>query len=327
MAMRMGVRDYLDKNHDLDKATFVGAVKKQIDRIRPARREKRFNQGLATFRATLEQVLPLVQAATALQDPVPLPAAIRSLFLFLQQATGARDGVLLVHSYDSTRQPEQVCLAYDVQGQLLSGTLVPFSRSLAGSVVSMQEPHAMDRLDRLAEAGIELQPFERGHRTVLAAPLSLTPGLHVVLELFDKKGPGSETVPFDSADRKLARASAEFGSDILRGALAERQTQRILFDAVAAALRAGDEVAASLHVNPHTGPETLSPPEVLERLEIGFRSGTTNNIDANATLRLAEAIRLLALHYGPRAVEHCIRLMEDLRGVLDEVTGGGEART
>src|SRR5499427_3449638 len=34
-AMRMGVRDYLDKNHDLSKDTFLHAVRRQLDQIRP----------------------------------------------------------------------------------------------------------------------------------------------------------------------------------------------------------------------------------------------------------------------------------------------------
>jgi DNA-binding NtrC family response regulator len=40
-AMRMGVRDYLDKNQDLDRGTFLLAVRRQLERIRPARRERR----------------------------------------------------------------------------------------------------------------------------------------------------------------------------------------------------------------------------------------------------------------------------------------------
>src|SRR3954447_18522878 len=46
-AMRMGVRDYLDKNQDLDRATFLRSVGRQLDRIRPARRERRLHQSLA----------------------------------------------------------------------------------------------------------------------------------------------------------------------------------------------------------------------------------------------------------------------------------------
>src|SRR5260221_2902850 len=37
-AMRMGVRDYLDKNHDLNRGTFLHAARLQLGRIRPAKR-------------------------------------------------------------------------------------------------------------------------------------------------------------------------------------------------------------------------------------------------------------------------------------------------
>src|SRR5437763_111563 len=45
-AMRMGVRDYLDKNQDLNRASFLNAVRKQLERIRPAKRERRLHQSL-----------------------------------------------------------------------------------------------------------------------------------------------------------------------------------------------------------------------------------------------------------------------------------------
>jgi ActR/RegA family two-component response regulator len=327
MAMRMGVRDYLDKNHDLDRTTFLRAVRKQLDRIRPARREKRINQELAGFRASIEQILPLVQTAAALNDPVPLPAAIRSLFRFLHRATGASAGVLLVHSYDAGRQPEQITRVYDDAAQLIDGPMVPFARSLAGSVVSLQEPHVMTGLERGSEAGIELQPFERGRRTVLAAPLSVAPGLQVVLELFDKQGHDGKPATFDDADRQLARSAADFGSDLLRQALAERQTHRVLSDAVAAALRASEDVSRTLHTDGESLPEAPAP-EVLASLDAGLRESAAGAIDAASTLRLAEAIRVLALRYGTRAVDHCTRMVADLRGLLDEVSGSeGEARS
>src|SRR5216683_3076384 len=93
-AMRMGVRDYLDKNQDLDQSTFLKAVRRQLDRIRPARRERQLHERLVAFRAAVEKVLPLVQASAALNDPVPLPEAVGNLFRFLLRTTGARDGVL-----------------------------------------------------------------------------------------------------------------------------------------------------------------------------------------------------------------------------------------
>jgi two-component system nitrogen regulation response regulator NtrX len=195
-AMRMGVRDYLDKNQDLDRSTFLKAVRRQLERIRPARRAKRLHRELMAFRATVEKVLPLVQAAAALHDPLPLPAAIGNLFRFLMRTTGARDGVFLVRDYDPERQPAEICRAYDSKGQRLDVALVAFARSLAGSAISIQKPSLMDHLDRAASAGnLELQPFERGRRSLLAAPMNVAPGVQAVLELFDKQTPPSPPTP------------------------------------------------------------------------------------------------------------------------------------
>jgi two-component system, NtrC family, nitrogen regulation response regulator NtrX len=316
-AMRMGVRDYLDKNQDLDRTTFLKAVRRQLERIRPARRAKRLHQGSIAFRSAVEKALPLVQAAAALHDPVPLPAAVGNLFRFLLRTTGARDGVLLVRSYEAERQPAEICRAYDTNGQLLEVPLVPFARSLAGSVASMQKPSVMERLDQAANAGnLELQPFERGRRSLLAAPLSVAPGLQAVLELFDK---GEGVDGFTEADRQLTAAAADFGTEMLRQALAERQMHRVLFDAIEAALGASDSMAQSLH-GEAPRPDDPPPAAVLEQLREGLHDGAAP-VDADATLRLAEAIRVLAVRYGPSAVTHCIGLVESLRQLLDEMTG------
>jgi ActR/RegA family two-component response regulator len=319
-AMRMGVRDYLDKNQDLDRNTFLKAVRRQLERIRPARRARRLHQQLIAFRSAVEKILPLVQAAAALHDPVPLPAAVSNLFRFLLRTTGARDGVLLVRSYDADRQPAEVCRAYDAKGELLEVDLVPFARSLAGSAASLQQPCDMavsDVVDGLDN--VELQPFERGRFALLAAPLDIAPGLQAVIELFDKEPAGIRDSGFTEADLQLAAAVADFGAEMLRQSLAERQTHRVLFDAVEAALGASDSMAESLH-GAAPRPETPPPESVMAELREGLDTGG-DPIDAGATLRLAEAIRVLALRHGPSAVDHCIRLLESLRQLLDEATG------
>ncbi|MGH7172459.1 MAG: response regulator [Gemmataceae bacterium] len=313
-AMRMGVRDYLDKNQDLDRTTFLKAVRCQLDRLRPTRRAKQLHQELLAFRSAVEKVLPLVQAAAALHDPVPLPAAVGNLFRFLLRTTGASEGVLLVRSYDAGRQPAEICRAYDTNGQRLEGPLVPFARSLAGSAASMQKPSQMERLDEAALAGnLELQSFERGRRSLLAAPLSIAPGLQAVLELFDKTSGG-----FTETDRQFAAAAADFGTDMLRQALAERQMHRVLFDAIEAALGASDSMAQSL-AGAAPRPEDPPPAAVLQRLREGLHE-SGEAMDADATLRLAESIRVLAVRHGSSAVQHCIRLVESLRQLLDEMT-------
>src|SRR5262249_29565178 len=161
-------------------------------------------------------------------------------FRFLLRSTGARDGVLLVRDYDPGRQPAELCRAYDVQGETLSAPLVPFSRSLAGAAASMGQAHLLNRPGE-SPLGVELQAFERGRRSLLVAPLTSAPGLQVIVELFDKPGEG-----FAESDRQLVTAAADFGGEVLRHALAERQTHRALFEAIDAALRAGDSLSATL---------------------------------------------------------------------------------
>src|SRR5262249_9224553 len=187
-AMRMGVRDYLDKNQDLNRNTFLAAVRRQLERIRPAKRERQLHRSLVAFREAVEKVLPLVQSAAALNDPCPLPEAIGSLFRFLMRSTSARDGVLIVRGYDAGRNPAEMVRVYGSEGQPLGEASVPFARSIAATVVSLQDPCAMDRLDQTAASGsMELQPFERGRRSLLAVALPVAAGIQVVLELFDKQ--------------------------------------------------------------------------------------------------------------------------------------------
>jgi hypothetical protein len=67
--------------------------------------------------------------------------------------------------------------------------------------------------------------------------------------------------------------------------------------------------------------EQPPPPQVLDQLRAGLRASGGDNAAAESSLRLAEAIRVLALKHGQPALEHCLRLVENLRGLLDQLTG------
>lgn len=309
-AMRMGVRDYLDKNHDLSRETFLRAVTRQLEQIRPAKRTRQLQQSLLAFRAAVEKVLPLVQSAAALNDPVPLPDAVRALVRFLIRATGAHTGLLLVRHYDAAREPAEVCRAYDAAGQALPEPPVPFARSVAGSAVSLGQSCVMNDLAQTG-AALELQPFERGRRRLLAVPLAVAPGTQVVIELFDKEDPG-----FTPHDQHFAQAAAELGTELLRQALGQRQTHQLLLDAVAAALGASDQVAQSLR------PEQPPPAQVLEQLRAGLQESAGSAAEAGLSVELAEAIRVLAAQHGRPALEHCLRLVGSVGHLLEAITGG-----
>jgi ActR/RegA family two-component response regulator len=307
-ALRMGVRDYLDKNQDLNRDTFLASVRKQLSKIVPAKRHRELHASLAAFRGAVEKVLPLVQSAAALNDPVPLPRAVAGLADFLRRVTGAAGAVLLLR-HAPPDGPETV-RAYGADGEPLDVELVPFARSLAATAASLGEPSAMNDLAGAGAAAVEFQPFERGRTSLLAVPLAVGPGMAAVLELFDRPG------GFRDDERRLAAAAAEIGAELLRQALADRQARRTLFDAVAAALEATQAVADG-----PTAPEAPPPPAVLERLRADLQTGVAPAVEAESALRLAEAVRGLAVRHGPAAVEHCLRVVESVRRMLDEIGG------
>jgi len=315
-ALRMGVRDYLDKNQDLNRDTFLASVRKQLERIVPAKRQRAFNQSLKEFRTAVEKILPLVQATSALNNPVPLPQAITSLFRFVLRTTGAIDGVLLVR-YHPDGPTDEEYLAFDANGVALNSPLAPFANTIAATAVSMQEPCVMNRLDEMA-GSVEFQPFEKNRKSVLAAPLQVGPGLHVVMELFDKQ--------FTDDDRRIALAAADFGGEILRQALSERQNHEMLFNAIEAALQATDKLTAAPLL---AEPQLEQPPskEVLDTLRQGLAQAVEPAVDSETSLQLAEAVRVLAVRHGPAAVQHCVRLVQDLRKLLDAVTGQDDRLT
>jgi hypothetical protein len=130
---------------------------------------------------------------------------------------------------------------------------------------------------------------------------------------------------FNEDDHRLVRAAADFGAEMLRQALAQRQMHQILLDAVAAALKASDTVAQSLPSTAEERREQPPPRAVLDQLREGLSATAGAPVAADDTLRLVEAIRVLALRHGVPAVNHCIRLVENLSVLLDTVTGTGEA--
>ena len=308
-ALRMGVRDYLDKNQDLTRETFVQSVAHQLDGIHPTKRQRELNQTLAEFREAIEGVLPIIRTSAAFNDPVPLPEAIKSLLRFLIQVTGATDGVLFVRHLSASGT--ETCAAYGRTGEALAMPTVQFSHSLAASVVSHQEPMVIQGDALQNDSSVELMEFERGRQAILATPLSVGPGISVVLELFDKPAPG-----FTDADRALLISSEEIGADLLRQALAERQTHRLLFDAVDAALKATSGVTDLL-----SGSREQSREDILQRLREGMDDDANAIASPDTTLQLVEAVRALALRHGSLAIDYCIHIVQDLRKLLDGMTG------
>lgn len=312
-AMRMGVRDYFEKTQkDLTRERFLASVQKQLDQIRPAKRERLLHAQLQTFRETIEKVLPLVESTSAMNDPLPLPEAISSLFRFLMQTTNAKDGIMFARSYDATREPAEICRAFDPYGETLNVDLLPFSQSLAGAVISMGEAYLLTDLKNGNSASMQFQSFEQDRDSALIAPLTNGASLQVVLELFDKQ----DSDGFTSNDRQIVEATAEFGGELFRHAFSEQRMQQVLFDALATALEASHSIEASLGGSP--GKLSDPPPEeILDALQRDLQGSSDNSLSSKDAVRLAEAVRVLALRHGSEAVQHCLQQIESLQSLLD----------
>jgi ActR/RegA family two-component response regulator len=311
-AMRMGVRDYLDKNHDLDRATFLRVVKNQLDQIRPARHERVLHRSLAEFREAVQRIVPLVQQSALLNDPVPVTSAVRSLFLFLLETTGATDAALLVRTYDQDKTPPEAFRVYDRQGALLDVALEPFASSLVGGVASMGEICLWQQTANPLPDGITLQPFERNRESILAAPLAVASGVVAIIELFDKPG------GFTAADKRVVRAGVGVGTELLRQSFAERQSQRILIETVEAALGASESLAATMQSG-NAGAGTLALNSLRENLQKQLGPG----VESEEMLQLLQAVRDLALTHGAGAIRHALRIVESTAALLAQASPEG----
>lgn len=309
-ALRMGVRDYLDKNTDLTRETFLAAVRRQLARLRPLKRQRELQRSLVAFRSAVEQIVPYVQAAAVLQDPVPVPQAARDLLRLAMRITRAGEGGLLVHVRPMTvGSAEEQTTLYQVEGPSVPLSEIPFRLTLAAVALSLQEPLLLHEPPAESHA-LRLLPVEAGRRTLLIAPMVIRDGVVGALELFDK-----QNGPFTPEDVEIAQATAELGADLLRRSLAERQGHRLLVDALAATLQATERVHDLLH-------DDRPPPEVLEQLKKGLQQSGDAATDPAVVLQLLEEVRTLARQHGVRAVEYCVRMIRDLHQLLAASWGG-----
>jgi hypothetical protein len=67
--------------------------------------------------------------------------------------------------------------------------------------------------------------------------------------------------------------------------------------------------------------EAPPPASVMATLREGLGADANAVVDADSTLRLIEAVRALAVRHGANAVDHCTRLVVDVRRLLDGVSG------
>ncbi len=305
-ALRLGVRDYFDKTADLTREAFLATVRRQLARIRPLKRHRELHQSLLDFRSAVEQVLPLVQGVARWQDAVPVPAAVRDLLHLAVRATQAGDGFLVVHRGGNGSTLPSL-LIFDRQHDAPAPAAVPFRSTLAAAALAQQAPLTVEPPQE--DGLVQLLPPEQGRRNLLVVPLTASEQVAGALELADKS-PGG----FTTADREMATLVAEAAAELLRRALAEQDSQRLLLDALAAALQASERLHAQL--------DGGQPAEtVLQRLQQSLMQEGCLPREAETLLPLLEDLRRLSHQYGPAVVAYCAQSIASLRRFLEEVFG------
>lgn len=309
-ALRLGVRDYLDKNHDLTRDRFLAAVRKQLDRIRPLKRERLIHQQMERFRSVVAEALPRLETASALQnDGMTMEKALGCVLNLAKELTAASAGLLIVRDFQAHQpEPEQLRV-YDLEGKPVTDHhITRYQQSLAAAINSMAPDVILTPLAASRHLGsVQLSPLESSHQHLLGINILATPSLTIVLELFDK----DETGSFAASDKERLLAWQPVASLLLKLAMGERASQKMLYETLRTALTESEQFAGNLK---SSGLNSAASQAFTSSLK------QAGSVDAHQVDSWAEALQRLSQRYGTSAVDRILKLLSQVEGLLDEVT-------
>jgi two-component system nitrogen regulation response regulator NtrX len=309
-ALRLGVRDYLDKSHDLTRDSFLAAVRKQLDRIAPLKRERLIHQQLDRFRNVVAEALPRLETASVLNaEGMHLEHVVGQLMEFALHLTGASAGLLIVRQFVAQNaEPEQLAV-YDHTGQHVV-TTQPYSQSLAAAIASLAPAPLATPLAATRQLGsVSLSSIEARYQQLLGIALHSSPSLTVVLELFDRTSHGGI---FQTVDRDALTAWQPLASVLLKLLLGERESQKMLYDTLQAALKESEQFAGQFK---SSGTARAAASQVFTSQVKSAGSVAGGQVD-----QWAELLQRLSQQYGPTAVDRVMKMMLQVEGLLRDVT-------
>jgi len=309
-ALRLGVRDYLDKNHDLTKEFFLTAVRKQLEYLRPRKRESEIHHQLVRFRTLVQEALPRLETASVLhQDGVHLDEVARAVMMLAQKLTDATAGLLIIRDTASQNSGQENIQVFDMQGSRID--VWPgwrYAQSLAAAVCSMSNEGLLTSLASTRHlSGVMLSPTESKHTQMLGLAMHTSVSCVAIVELFDKKG---DVKAFDSEDRERLRALQPMAGLLLKLVLGERESQRMLYSTLQAALQESERVTGALT-------KSVDPPG-----SDVFRSQIrqAGSVTGQQVEHWADLLQRLSQKYGADAVNRIEALLHQVESLLDDVT-------
>jgi two-component system, NtrC family, nitrogen regulation response regulator NtrX len=289
-ALRRGVRDYLDKNRDLTRETFLATVRKQLDTIVPAKRARQLAASLAQFRDAVQTAIPIVRGSAALHSADGLADSIRAI-LAMAAAITSCSRMVLVMVRPSPHGPTMT--VFDAMANANPQPDVAFGSTLAAAAIAMREPCFMATLDGSARLACE-----QDAQSIWVLPVMVGAGTHAVIEVMDGPAP-------DANRKAAAKALVAMSGMLLRSFYSEKSTQALVVTALESALAAGDDVARAIE----------SP--ALSAVKSGLAESPARVAETDAEWNLLTAVRTLALRHGDPALAHVQALVTHLTALLD----------
>ncbi len=195
-AMRIGVRDYLDKSQDLTRDKFLEAVLKQLQKLRPQKTQRVFQKKLESFKDMVARALEMLDANSAFKNESTLDSTCNKIIKAAFELFPMKNAsVYQINPCGII--PSQGCTVFTYDGKSTISSNVDFSSSLASSVCNQLSfvPLRADLSKNANQDLFILHPFETNSQNALFLPLVYETRLMGVLEFVDPQE--SSEIKFD----------------------------------------------------------------------------------------------------------------------------------
>lgn len=191
-AMRIGVRDYLDKSQDLTREKFLGSVLNQLKKIRPIKSQRAFQKKLEAFKVMVSKSLEMIDSNTAFKNENSLESTSHKILKVAFEMQSMKIAALYQIGFAGF-DPSAGCLLATYDGITFNSSRVDFGSSVASSACNQSSGIAMKvDISKFSNRDLfVLQPFEANARCALFLPLKHQEELVGILELVDPVDSGS----------------------------------------------------------------------------------------------------------------------------------------
>ena len=305
-ALRMGVRDYFDKSHDLSRDSLEAAVQRQLRLIRPLKRERDVREQLSRFQSAAEEALGYVRAGASSPGADAFRQIVQHLLSYLKAATRAQAVQLVWRSYQEKPTPRETRLRYREGGAVSEETQPPFGRTLAAAALQGEGIRSIDLNEAATKWKIQLLPEESEHSRAVLLPVLLSPDLFAVIELLGWVD--------DSAGDQLSALNAALPvlTDLLRLAAGQRETQKLLLEALESALTtsrmAGDD-------------ETVRAAQLKASVQSSLDFTLVRELESPEAIAVTDQLKVLTKRHGPLALRRVLAIISEMQKLLDEQQG------